>query len=216
MFIFITASDGCVMDYDREYLDQMFKMVAKIDKTGYNNLSKGQLRRYRKIIRRNEWYFRRLIHDFLTYCVQNNIVNVVMEDLRSFDGTYIRDKETGVKYSRIVRLLRLSNVKNWLLTQAEKLGIRVHLTPSQYTSQQCPECGHIDRENRRTQEEFRCANCGHEANADYNAAENVKNRFSVNVLRNSRLHTFDGYGRMRPLTHNKYVVRQVLESAACT
>ena len=214
---FITASDGHVMDYDREYLSQMFRMVAKIDKIGYGNLSRGQLRRYRKIIRRNEWYFRRLIHDFLTYCVQNNIVNVVMEDLRSFDGTYIRDRETGIKYSRIVRLLRLSNIKNWLLTQAEKLGIRVHLTPSHYTSQQCPECGHIDRENRKTQEEFRCVNCGHEVNADYNASVNIKNRFTVNVLRYSRLHTFDDYGRMRPLTHNKYVVRRVLEeSAACT
>ena len=214
---FITASDGCVMDYDREYLTQMFRMVSKIDKIGYGNLSKGQLRRYRKIIRRNEWYFRRLIHDFLTYCLQNNIVNVVMEDLRSFDGSYIRDRETGIKYSRIVRLLRLSNVKNWLLTQAEKLGIRVHLTPSHYTSQQCPECGHIDRENRKTQEEFRCVNCGHEANADCNAAVNIKSRFAVNVLRDSKLHTFDCYGSMRPLTHNKYAVRRVLEeSAACT
>lgn len=214
---FITASDGHVMDYDREYLSQMFKMVAKIDKIGYGKLSSSQLRRYRKIIRRNEWYFRRLIHDFLTYCVQNNIVNVVMEDLRSFDGTYLRDKETGIKYSRIVRLLRLSNVKNWLLTQAEKLGIRVHLTPSHYTSQQCPVCGNIDKENRQTQEEFRCVNCGHEANADYNASVNIKHRFTVNVLRDSKLHTFDGYGRMRPLTHNKYVVRRILEeSAACT
>ena len=214
---FITASDGHVMDYDREYLTQMFRMVSKVDKLGYGNLSKGQLRRYRKIIRRNEWYFRRLIHDFLMYCQSKGIVNVVMEDLRSFDGTYIRDRETGIKYSRIVRLLRLSNVKNWLLTQAEKLGIRVHLTPSHYTSQQCPECGHIDRENRKTQEEFRCVNCGHEVNADYNASVNIKNRFTVNVLRYSRLHTFDDYGRMRPLTHNKYVVRRVLEeSAACT
>ena len=214
---FITASDGHTMDYDREYLSQMFRMVAKIDKIGYNNLSRGQLRRYRKIIRRNEWYFRRLIHDFLTYCLQNNIVNVVMEDLRSFDGSYIRDRETGIKYSRIVRLLRLSNIKNWLLTQAEKLGIRIHLTPSHYTSQQCPVCGHIDRKNRRTQEEFRCVNCGHESNADCNAAVNIKSRFTVNVLRYSRLHTFDDYGRMRPLTHNKYVVRRVLEeSAACT
>lgn len=213
---FITASDGHVMDYDREYLKQMFRMVAKIDEIGYGNLSKGQLKRYRKIIRRNEWYFRRLMHDFLTYCQSKGIVNVVMEDLRQFDGTYIRDKATGIKYSRIVRLLRLSNVKNWLLTQAEKLGIRVHLTPSHYTSQQCPECGHIDRDNRRTQEEFKCVNCGHEANADYNAAVNIENRFTVNVLRYSRLHTFDDYGRMRPLTHNKYAVRQALESAAHT
>ena len=138
-----------------------------------------------------------------------------LELLRTVDENVLVLKNEASAFV-IVRLLRLSNVKNRLLTQAEKLGIRVHLTPSHYTSQQCPVCGHIDRENRRTQEEFRCVNCGHEANADYNASVNIKSRFTVNVLRDSRLHTFDDYGRMRPLTHNKYIVRQVLESAVGT
>ena len=224
-----SCSDGYVMDYDREYLRQMFKMLAKVDKIGYDNLSKNQLKKFRKIIRRNEWYFKRMIHELLMYCVQNNIVNIVLEDLRSFDGTYIKDKETGIKYSRIVRLLRLSNIKNWLKEQAEKLGIRVHLTPSHYTSQQCPVCGYIDRENRKTQEEFKCANCGHEDNADHNAAVNIKNRYAVNVLRfclrrnsssplkgaeelHAKLHTFDDYSRMIPYTHNKFVIKRILGS----
>ena len=207
-----SCSNGYVMDYDREYLRQMFKMLAKIDKIGYGNLSKNQLKKYRKILRRNEWFFKRMIHEFLMYCVENNIVNIVMEDLRWFDGTYIKDKETGIKYSRIVRLLRLSEIKNWLKEQAEKLGIRVHLTPSHYTSQQCPKCGYIDRENRKTQENFKCANCGHEDNADHNASVNIRNRYAVNVLRLSGLHTFDDYNRMIPYTHNKFVIKRILGS----
>ena len=208
---FLTCSDGYVLDYDREYLSQLFKAIKKIDSIGYNNLSKNQLKCLKKIVRRNEWYFKRLIHDFLQYCQSNNIVNIVMENLRTFDSSFIRDKETGIKYSRIVRLLHLSNIKNWILQQAEKLGIRVHLTPSQYTSQQCPICGCIDKDNRKTQESFVCVNCGHSDNADHNASINIKNRFSVNVLRN-QLHKQDEYSRLLPYLTNKYVIKRILEN----
>ena len=208
---FITCSDGYVLDYDRNYLTQLFKAIKKIDSIGYNNLSKNQLKRLKKIIRRNEWYFKRLIHDFLQYCQSNNIVNIVMENLRTFDSSFIRDKETGIKYSRIVRLLHLANIKNWLKEQAEKLGIRVHITPSQYTSQQCPICGHIDKENRKTQESFVCTNCGHTDNADHNASINIKNRFTSNVLKN-QLHRQDEYGRLVPYITNKYAIKRILEN----
>ena len=42
-----------------------------------------------------------------------------------------------------------------------------------HTSQTCPECGCVSAENRRTQALFRCVDCGHEANADTNAARNI-------------------------------------------
>ena len=210
---FISCSDGYVLDYDREYLNRMFKLVKKIDAIGYNNMSNNMRRQWTKLIRQNEWYFQRLIHEFLMYCIANGKTDVVMEDLLLADKSWIRDEETGLKYSRIVKLLRLSNIKNWLKSQAEKLGIRVHITPSHYTSQQCPECGHIDRANRPTQEKFECQKCGHADNADHNASVNIKNRFAVNVLRESKkIHSFDEYGRMIPYSKNKYLIKDILLS----
>jgi putative transposase len=41
------------------------------------------------------------------------------------------------------------------------------------TSRTCPRCGHCSGDNRRTQAVFRCVECGHEANADVNGAENI-------------------------------------------
>ena len=35
-----------------------------------------------------------------------------------------------------------------------------------HTSQTCPECGHVSKENRRTQSRFACVCCGHTAHAD--------------------------------------------------
>ncbi len=42
-----------------------------------------------------------------------------------------------------------------------------------HTSQMCHRCGHIDRDNRRTQARFHCVSCGHSDNADINAALNI-------------------------------------------
>jgi putative transposase len=42
-----------------------------------------------------------------------------------------------------------------------------------HTSQRCAVCGHTDAENRKSQAVFRCRACGHKANADVNAANNV-------------------------------------------
>ena len=98
-----------------------------------------------------------------------------------------------------------------MLVQAEKRGIKVHITPSQYTSQMCPVCGTIDRENRPDQETFECINCGHTDNADHNASVNIKNRYSLDVLRNSKLHKIDKFGRLVPNLSNKFFIKNLLD-----
>ncbi|BCO09337.1 hypothetical protein GF1_17130 [Desulfolithobacter dissulfuricans] len=45
--------------------------------------------------------------------------------------------------------------------------------PPQHTSQACPCCGHVPRDNRRTQAGFHCVECDYEANADDVAARNI-------------------------------------------
>lgn len=45
--------------------------------------------------------------------------------------------------------------------------------PPEYTSQTCAECGTVDKASRKSQSEFCCVACGHEASADTNAARNI-------------------------------------------
>ena len=54
-----------------------------------------------------------------------------------------------------------------------KCGRLVEVNPA-YTSQRCSECGHTDKENRKTQARFRCVSCGYMSNADTNAAMNIR------------------------------------------
>ena len=56
-----------------------------------------------------------------------------------------------------------------------------------YTSQTCPHCGCIDKENRKSQEDFECVECGYKSNADLNASRNIRQRVVSTVLRDELL-----------------------------
>jgi len=45
--------------------------------------------------------------------------------------------------------------------------------PPQNTSRTCPACGHVSKDNRRTQAHFVCVECGYENNADAVGAINI-------------------------------------------
>ena len=53
-----------------------------------------------------------------------------------------------------------------------------------YTSQECASCGHIHPGNRKTQADFECLLCGHQDNADHNAAIVIRKR-AINLILNS-------------------------------
>lgn len=54
-------------------------------------------------------------------------------------------------------------------------GVVVAVPPA-FTSQVCPRCQHVSADNRRSQASFACVECGHSANADAVAAENILTR----------------------------------------
>lgn len=208
---FCAVSNGSIYDYDRIYMKQVCDILHKIDKIGNKNLSYKDKRRLNKLCKQNEALFKKLIHDILNDLEKQNVTDIVLEDLGLFSATYCKNEEFDIKYSRLVRLLRLNNVKTWFMSQAEKRGIRVHLTNPAYSSQQCPHCGYISRDNRLAQEEFKCTNCNHENNADSNSAQNLKFRYT-NVLLRSKLHKLDKYNRMIPKIMKKEKIKEILIS----
>ncbi len=69
---------------------------------------------------------------------------------------------------------------------------------------------YISRENRKSQETFKCMNCGFEINADLNAALNILNRFSEDVFR-EKLLNLNSMGLYEPKKLNKDKIRQIIE-----
>lgn len=74
---------------------------------------------------------------------------------------------------RILRNWSYYELQRMVEYKADRVGIKVKYINPSYTSQKCSRCGHIDKENRQTQEKFVCTQCGFELNADHNAAINI-------------------------------------------
>jgi putative transposase len=59
--------------------------------------------------------------------------------------------------------------------------------PAAFTSQTCPQCGHVCAENRPTRDRFQCVACGYAGHADIVAAKNILAAgLAVTVRRGSR------------------------------
>jgi putative transposase len=211
---FAKLSDDKEIDYDRVFFKNIVKDLNKLDKIGYQNLNEKELKKLQKLYRRLDWYVELLIHNILDYCEKNGITDLVVEDLRLKDKSNIINEEFNMKYSRLVKLLHLSNVKNMLLRQSEKRGIRVHIVHSEWTSQGCPECGNINPNNRTTQEVFKCTACEYEDNADHVGSVNVLDRFNIFHwlgVQANKLYSVDKYGRISPKKVSRHYLRDVLE-----
>ena len=105
-------------------------------------------------------------------------------------------------------LNRSIHAQAWSLWQrrleqkAAAAGVLVQLVDARNTSRRCPVCGHVAAENRESQAVFHCVACGHENNADINAAENILAR-AVNGLAltpgpGATTHDVRGARRSRP------------------
>ncbi|HYW76266.1 MAG TPA: transposase [Gammaproteobacteria bacterium] len=208
-------SHGLKIDYDRRYLASLVDELQALDAKG-QQATRADRKRLGTLVRRNEWYWQHVVHDVLDALQADGVTDIVLENLHQFPATFIKHDALAIKYSRLVRLLRLSDLKHYFRRQALKRGMRVHFTPPHYSSQQCRGCGHISRGNRKTQEQFQCEACGREANADEQAALNLEARLTSDVPR-SRLHEVDRYGRLSPQEGlNRYRIRRVLEQSEGT
>ena len=116
----------------------------------------------------------------LQYAENQSIV--VVEDLKirnmtkSAKGT---EEKPGKHVKQKAGLNRSISQQSWgmffgLLAYklAERGGQLIKVNPK-HTSQTCNKCGHISKENRKSQSKFECMSCGYSENADVNGAKNI-------------------------------------------
>lgn len=97
---------------------------------------------------------------------------IVVEDLKVKNMTAGGgSRKRGL--NRVVLDAAFGEFRRLLEYKGKLYGCSVEAVPPHYTSQRCSACGHVERDNRVSQSEFRCLSCGHEANADINAAINI-------------------------------------------
>jgi len=78
---------------------------------------------------------------------------------------------------RLNRILARSGravIREKLRDIEERYGVTFAEVNPAYSSQTCSGCGFVAKANRRSQSKFSCRACGHEINADVNAARNLE------------------------------------------
>ena len=73
-----------------------------------------------------------------------------------------------------------NQLRQFITYKAELKGVPLVLVDPRNTSRTCPECGYIDRKNRKTQSGFLCVKCGFGQHADIVAARNIASRAAGN------------------------------------
>lgn len=212
----MTCSNGYEIDFDRELVETLSKELKKIDSLKKKNV-KYQIgrRKQHKIDHLNRELISKIRNEIANLCKRlkkHHYHHAVFEDLdNQFGSTFTKD-ENDLNYNRRLKILHLGDLKNEFEHIARKYGIAVSLVQSYYTSQTCPHCGYIDKENRKDQEHFECIECGHKANADLNASRNIRNRVSQAVLRDSLLKKDSkGSSTYIPKVNSKEKTLEVLE-----
>ncbi len=75
-----------------------------------------------------------------------------------------RNRLSGWSFAQLV---------DFLSYKARLAGVPLVKVDPRNTSRTCARCGYCSRDNRKSQAKFLCVSCGHAANADGNAAENI-------------------------------------------
>lgn len=212
-----SLSNETTYDYDRKLVNDYCKFCLEIDQFKKKDKAYiiGKRRQHKmdvlkmKMIKTEQ----QLISTMCKELQSQGINHIVMENLdNGFGKCYVKDPDNeDINYNRKVKFLGLSSLKQEVEHIARKYDIAVSTVHASYTSKMCPVCGCIEDENRPDQETFECVDCGYKNNADFNAANNIKNRVSEAVLRNALLKQLDN-GAFEPRKLEREKVKEVLLS----
>jgi putative transposase len=121
------------------------------------------------------------LHKISTEISKNHAI-IIIEDLkvshmsRSAKGN---EKEPGKNVKKKSNLNRSILDQGWyefrrqLLYKQQWRGGKVIVVPPYYTSQECPACHHVCKDNRKTQSLFQCVKCNYIEHADLVGAKNI-------------------------------------------
>jgi putative transposase len=202
------------IDFDRTIFKKFCHFIRTIDskKNKDIELSTGELRLFALWQRRIQTMLKTKCSELVDLAIAKGKDHIVMEDLKLFGRRYAKSDEfQGIKFSRFSRLLNLSNLKNIVASICEKKGVQLTIIPSHYTSQLCNACGHISRENRKSQERFVCEVCGDHRNADFNASINIA-LIGEHEVHDPWLIKQDSIGWFSPVFKTKYQIADRLEN----
>lgn len=139
---------------------------ALIDSKGGHG-RKRKLQALDRLCKAESNFVKTLFHNYskriVNFALKNDCGVIKMEDLSGIgDNVKVLSQNWG--YFQLQSMIEY---------KAKQFNIQVVYVDPRNTSRTCSCCGHLDKDNRKTQSSFKCLECGAEMNADYNAAINI-------------------------------------------
>lgn len=134
--------------------------------------TKGAKRHLKKLAKRE----RRMKRD-ANHVISKRLVSKAADTGR---GISLEDLK-GIRERSTVRRAQRSRHGKWAFSElrlficykSRLAGVAVKAVDPRNTSRACSKCGHCERANRKSRDDFLCKSCGHAAPADHNAAINI-------------------------------------------
>ncbi len=148
-----------------------------------NKLGKEQRKLARKVKNSSNWNKQKikiaLIHEEIVnkrkdYLQKLSTEIVKNHDLIGMEDLKVQKMQKEKKLSKVISDASWAEFRTMIEYKSEWYGKKLVLVSPEYTSQKCNACGHIEKDNRKSQSKFVCISCNHEENADINAAKNIE------------------------------------------
>jgi IS605 OrfB family transposase len=173
-----TTSDGVI--YSSDKCNGVRERFSKLKST-LQSVGTKSAKRHLKNISGKERRFKTNTN----HIIAKQIVQVAKDTNRAIaveELTHIRSRTTVKKAQREqFGKWAFSQLRLFLEYKSKLIGVPFVSVDPRNTSRECSVCGYIDKNNRTSQAEFKCRECGHTEHADYNAAKNIAARALVNV-----------------------------------
>jgi putative transposase len=185
----IQLSDGTYKDLPVDTMKSLEKQKAnlqrglrrkKLKSSNYDKLQCTIAKIDKKMARIRKYYSAM----YATEIARDNNV-IVIEDLKIKNMTKSSKGDVENPGSKVAQksglnksILRIAPYmfRMNLETKCKEYGRSFVVVDPKYTSQMCSSCGVIHKESRISQDMYKCIECGHEMNADHNAAINILNK----------------------------------------
>lgn len=153
------------------YRKRQLALRAKLQKKG----TKSAKRRLKERSRREARHLKNTNHIISKTIVteaERTFAGISLEELKG-----IRQRVRLRKPQRVaLHCWAFAQLGEFIVYKARRAGVPLVFVNPAYSSQECAECGHIDRLNRTSQARFVCRSCGVVAHADRNASHVLARR----------------------------------------
>jgi IS605 OrfB family transposase len=160
---------GAEVERKRRHIQKRRRGLQKCGTRG----AKRRLQRLAATQGRYQKHTNHVISKVLVLDAQRTSRGIGLEELKG-----IRQRVTARGGDQRARLGNwgFGQLSAFVVYKAKRAGVPVVFVDPRNTSRECAACGCIDKKNRPNQSTFKCIGCAHKANADTNAARNIRQR----------------------------------------